>query len=88
MLKIADAPNSKLLKAIPEILLSLGMTPITESSLILELKDDRVNSATKYYIVMLDGRILGYVYEPLMITLTNTLRYFKIIGKVIYQILM
>lgn len=35
-----------------------------------------------FYIVMLDGRIIGHVEEPLARDLTNTLRYYKIIEKV------
>lgn len=73
------------MQLIPSVLVSLGMTPVTESS----LKSDLSGSAnqkqeTPFYIIMLDGCIIGHVDMPVAKTLTNSLRHYKITGKVLY----
>lgn len=80
--KISSAPDQKLLNAIPAILVSLGMIPITESSLKADLFNEEESTMSSYYNVMLDGRIIGHVQESMAKLLVDELRHYKIIGLV------
>lgn len=67
-----DVLHQKNISEIPGILASLGMVPI-DSLLSYNLED--------YYIVMLEGRVIGYLKNEKAVQVTNYLRGLKIEGE-------
>lgn len=82
-MQISDIPDKDALQKVSSILVNLGMIPLTESSLKAEHSQNcKVATFKLYYSVMLDGRILGHVTNVIARKLTDTLRYYKVIGEV------
>ncbi|XP_057326194.1 DNA-directed RNA polymerase I subunit RPA2 [Microplitis mediator] len=69
---VTKQPKRELINKIPQELVALGMLP-------LEIIDDWKNS----YTVMLDGRVLGIIYDSKITRITKELRKLKIKGTVI-----
>jgi DNA-directed RNA polymerase I subunit RPA2 len=70
--QITDAPDPAVLSRLPEILTTLGMVPVDSPTPPLEVK---------YYNVLLDGRLVGYLPEDTADELVNTLRMLKLDNK-------
>lgn len=70
---VTDVPDRKKVENIPAVLGSLGMDSV-ESFL-------RGGHVKDYYVVQLDGKIIGYVKKGLAEALVDELRYYKIEGQ-------
>lgn len=82
-MQLSGVPDKEALQKIPSILATLGMIPLTESSLKAEhIRNCETATFKSYYIVVLDGRIIGHVPNILAKKLTDSLRYYKVIGEV------
>ncbi|GLH02551.1 DNA-directed RNA polymerase I subunit RPA2 [Gryllus bimaculatus] len=78
--QVAPVPEAKLVAKIPDLLVSMGMISI-----------DSVGACAKvhseFYLVMLDGCVVGYVANEQIRTFVDELRMLKIEGKMVPQTL-
>lgn len=68
---ISGAPDAKLVENIPRVLVSLGMQPINATR--TEMK--------KYYVVLLEGKVIGHVLKSDAECIAFKLRLLKVEGK-------
>lgn len=73
--QISNAPDPKLLENVPAVLSSLGMRPVTEAPLPARLGS--------WYVVLLDGRVIGHIMEQLAESLCRKLRLLKVAGELV-----
>jgi hypothetical protein len=70
--QISEYIPSKVLAQIPSVLVSLGMLPLTP--VIQSIPEQAL-------MVMLDGRIVGYILDQIATSLVPKLRMLKIVGE-------
>ncbi|KAJ9588284.1 hypothetical protein L9F63_018336 [Diploptera punctata] len=71
--EITTVSDAKLVANIPLVLMALGMIPLNGVKIVL--------NHNKYYIVMLDGRVLGHVMKSEAARFVDKLRVLKIAGQ-------
>ncbi|KAF5270619.1 hypothetical protein FQA39_LY01357, partial [Lamprigera yunnana] len=69
---VTDVPDTEKVANIPNILTELGMVPITSTETITDFKN--------FYIVQLDGKVIGYIDHNVISKLVHNLRLLKIKG--------
>ena len=78
--EVTSVPDPKLVANIPSVLVSLGMMPLRG------IRTFALNHK-KHYIVMLDGRVLGHVHKSEASRLVSYLRFLKVAGDKVPQML-
>lgn len=68
---VSDSPDAKLVENIPGILTNFGMVPLHST----------VNKYNKYFVVMLEGKVIGHIKHAEATHILNQLRILKIAGK-------
>lgn len=68
---VSDSPDANLVNNLPVILTEIGMVPLHTT----------INNYKEYYVVMLEGKIIGHMKQATASRILNQLRMMKIEGK-------
>lgn len=68
---VSSSPEKSLVDNIPEILLNFGMVPINSTKI----------NQKKYFVVLLEGRVIGHINKSMAEQICVELRLLKIEGK-------
>lgn len=68
---VSDSPEKSLVNNIPRVLVNLGMVPLNSTRI----------SYKKHFVVMLEGKVMGYMNKSMAQQVCVELRFLKIEGK-------
>lgn len=74
---VSDSPKQSLIDNIPRVLVNFGMIPINAMKISLK----------KHFVVLLEGRVIGYINRSIAAKVVNELRILKIEGKQIPKLM-